>query len=136
MKRFSLLIFTLLLSLNSFSQTGLDSTKIQLDKESAQIIAKALVSYQAKLQEVDQLHTKIDLLNDKINIQSQVTTKLDTQISNLTTTVDGKNRQLSLEREKSNKLQKEVMMSKIVTRIYKIGTYAGIILIPVVLFLK
>lgn len=122
--------------MNSFSQTGLDSTKIQLDKESAQIIAKALVSYQAKLQEVDQLHTKIDLLNDKINIQSQVTTKLDTQISNLTTTVDGKNRQLSLEREKSNKLQKEVMMSKIVTRIYKIGTYAGIILIPVVLFLK
>lgn len=122
--------------MNSFSQTGLDSTKIQLDKESAQVIAKALVSYQAKLQEVDQLHTKIDLLNDKINIQSQVTTKLDTQISNLTTTVDGKNRQLSLEREKSNKLQKEVMMSKIVTRIYKIGTYAGIILIPVVLFLK
>lgn len=75
---------------------------------------------------LDEKNLQIDLYKQKDGLK-------DEKITNLNTIIDKKDQQFSLEREKSDKLLKELKVQKFKTAVYKAGS--GIALIMTVLFL-
>ena len=75
---------------------------------------------------LDEKNLQIDLYKQKDGLK-------DEKIANLNTIIDKKDQQFSLEREKSDKLLKELKVQKFKTGVYKAGS--GIALIMTVLFL-
>ena len=75
---------------------------------------------------LDEKNLQIDLYKQKDGLK-------DEKIANLNTIIDKKDQQFSLEREKSDKLLKELKVQKFKTAVYKAGS--GIALIMTVLFL-
>ena len=75
---------------------------------------------------LDEKNLQIDLYKQKDGLK-------DEKINNLNTIIDKKDQQFSLEREKSDKLLKELKVQKFKTAVYKAGS--GIALIMTVLFL-
>jgi len=75
---------------------------------------------------LDEKNLQIDLYKHKDGLK-------DEKITNLNTIIDKKDQQFSLEREKSDKLLKELKVQKFKTAVYKAGS--GIALIMTVLFL-
>ena len=75
----------------------------------------------------------MDEKNLQINLYKQKDTLKDEKINNLNTIIDKKDQQFALEREKSDKLLKELKVQKFKTAVYKAGS--GIALIMTVLFL-
>ena len=75
---------------------------------------------------LDEKNLQIDLYKQKDGLK-------DEKINNLNVIIDKKDQQFSLEREKSDKLLKELKVQKFKTAVYKAGS--GIALIMTVLFL-
>ena len=114
-------------SLNCFSQNGQDSTKIQLTKPVAQIVAKGLVKYDGQVLEIEELNKQIQLYIDKNMKKDQVIVTLEGKVVNLEAIIVKKDEQFSLERQKSESLLKELKSQKRKTFLYKVGTYIGIV---------
>lgn len=113
-------------SLNCFSQSGQDSTKIQLTRPIADIVAKGLVRYDGQKLEISELNKQIQLYLDKISKKDEVILTLEGKVVNLQTIITKKDEQFSLERQKSESLLKELKKEKRKTFLYKLGTYVGI----------
>lgn len=113
-------------SLNCFSQSGQDSTKIQLTRPIAEVVAKGLVRYDGQVLEISELNKQIQLYLDKISKKDEVITTLEGKVVNLQTIITKKDEQFSLERQKSESLLKELKKEKRKTFLYKLGTYVGI----------
>ena len=113
-------------SLNCFSQSGQDSTKIQLTRPIANIVAKGLVRYDGQKLEISELNKQIQLYLDKISKKDEVILTLEGKVVNLQTIITKKDEQFSLERQKSESLLKELKKEKRKTFLYKLGTYVGI----------
>ena len=79
------------------------------------------------------MYKALDEKNLQINLYKQKDTLKDEKINNLNTIIDKKDQQFALEREKSDKLLKELKVQKFKTAVYKAGS--GIALIMTVLFL-
>jgi hypothetical protein len=75
----------------------------------------------------------LDEKNLQIDLYKQKDSLKDEKITNLNVIIDKKDQQFSLEREKSDKLLKELKVQKFKTAVYKAGS--GIALIMTVLFL-
>ena len=75
----------------------------------------------------------LDEKNLQIDLYIQKDSLKDEKITNLNVIIDNKDQQFSLEREKSDKLLKELKVQKFKTAVYKAGS--GIALIMTVLFL-
>lgn len=71
--------------------------------------------------------------NLQIDLYKQKDSLKDEKITNLNVIIDKKDQQFALEREKSDKLLKELKVQKFKTAVYKAGS--GIALIMTVLFL-
>lgn len=113
-------------SLNCFSQSGQDSTKIQLTRPIAEVVAKGLVRYDGQKLEISELNKQIQLYLDKISKKDEVILTLEGKVVNLQTIITKKDEQFSLERQKSESLLKELKKEKRKTFLYKLGTYVGI----------
>ena len=113
-------------SLNWFSQSWQDSTKIQLTRPIADIVAKGLVRYDGQKLEISELNKQIQLYLDKISKKDEVILTLEGKVVNLQTIITKKDEQFSLERQKSESLLKELKKEKRKTFLYKLGTYVGI----------
>jgi hypothetical protein len=113
-------------SLNCFSQSGQDSTKIQLTRPIADIVAKGLVRYDGQKLEISELNKQLQLYLDKISKKDEVILTLEGKVVNLQTIITKKDEQFSLERQKSESLLKELKKEKRKTFLYKLGTYVGI----------
>ena len=114
-------------SLNCFSQSGQDSTKIQLTRPIADVVAKGLVRYDGQKLEISELNKQIQLYLDKISKKDEVILTLEGKVVNLQTIITKKDEQFSLERQKSESLLKELKKEKRKTFLYKLGTYVGIV---------
>jgi hypothetical protein len=114
-------------SLNCFSQSGQDSTKIQLTRPIAEVVAKGLVRYDGQVLEISELNKQIQLYLDKISKKDEVILTLEGKVVNLQTIITKKDEQFSLERQKSESLLKELKKEKRKTFLYKLGTYVGIV---------
>lgn len=75
---------------------------------------------------LDEKNLQIDLYKQKDSLKNE-------KITNLNVIIDKKDQQFALEREKSDKLLKELKVQKFKTAVYKAGS--GIALIMTVLFL-
>ena len=113
-------------SLNCFSQSGQDSTKIQLTRPIAEVVAKGLVRYDGQVLEISELNKQIQLYVDKVSKKDEVIVTLENKVVNLETIISKKDEQFNLERQKSEELLKELKGQRRTTFMYKVGTYIGL----------
>lgn len=113
-------------SWSCFSQSGQDSTKIQLTRPIAEVVAKGLVRYDGQVLEISELNKQIQLYVDKVSKKDEVIVTLESKVVNLETIITKKDEQFNLERQKSEELLKELKGQRRTTFMYKVGTYIGL----------
>jgi hypothetical protein len=113
-------------SWSCFSQSGQDSTKIQLTRPIAEVVAKGLVRYDGQVLEISELNKQIQLYVDKVSKKDEVIVTLENKVVNLETIITKKDEQFNLERQKSEELLKELKGQRRTTFMYKVGTYIGL----------
>jgi len=113
-------------SLNCFSQSGQDSTKIQLTRPIAEVVAKGLVRYDGLTLEVGEIRKELNLINSKVLLKDEIIFNLNSKVTNLETIILKKDEQFALERKKSEELIKELKGQQRKTFLFKIGTYIGV----------
>ena len=134
MKKLALLVIILFTTLSSFSQTVTKTDSIvPLKVPTAKLVIKDILSGDGAKAELKEVYKVLDEKNLQINLYKQKDTLKDEKINNLNTIIDKKDQQFALEREKSDKLLKELKVQKFKTAVYKAGS--GIALIMTVLFL-
>jgi hypothetical protein len=122
-----------MLSLSSYSQTDttkvivLDTTKVILPTKVARLAFQDLLRYDGAKLEIVELNNVIVLKDQQINLFKQKDTLKDLKISNLEVIINKKDEQFGLERQKSESLLKELKGQRRKTFLYKIGSFAGII---------
>ena len=112
-------------SLNAFSQTATDSTKIQLTKPIAKLVIKDLIKYDGLSKEILSLESIVQESNKKILTQNQLVLNLGTQNTNLEAVI----RQLNAKYDTQARLTKDFELAlkrqKRQSTIYKIGSVVG-----------
>ncbi len=122
-----------MLSLSSYSQTDttkvivLDTTKVILPTKVARLAFQDLLRYDGAKLEIVELNNVIVLKDQQINLFKQKDTLKDLKISNLEVIINKKDEQFGLERQKSESLLKELRGQRRKTFLYKVGSFAGII---------
>ena len=71
------------MSLNAFSQTDTDSTKIQLTKPIAKLVIKDLIQFDGLSVEMQTMQTILTETNNKLITQNELVTNLQLQNNNL-----------------------------------------------------
>ena len=123
-----------MLSLSSYSQTDttkvtvLDTTKVTLPTKVARLAFQDLLRYDGAKLEIVELKNVIGLKDQQINLFKQKDTLKDQKISNLELIINKKDEQFGLERQKSESLLKELKGQRRKTFLYKVGSFAGIIM--------
>jgi len=123
-----------MLSLSSYSQTDttkvivLDTTKVILPTKVARLAFQDLLRYDGAKLEIVELNNVIVLKNQQINLFKQKDTLKDLKISNLEVIITKKDEQFGLEKQKSESLLKELKGQRRKTFLYKVGSFAGIIM--------
>jgi len=118
-----MLIFSLFLSLQSFSQID---TIVPLKLPVARMVIKDLIKSDGIKLELIESYKVIDLQKDQIKLYKQKDTLKDQKINNLELIISMKDEQLSLEKEKSKDLLKELKAQRRKTFLYRVGTFAGL----------
>ena len=134
MNKLMMLVIILLTTFSSFSQTVTKTDSIvPLKVPTAKLVIKDILSGDGAKAELKEVYKVLDVKNLQIDLYKQKDGLKDEKIANLNTIIDKKDQQFSLEREKSDKLLKELKVQKFKTAVYKAGS--GIALIMTVLFL-
>jgi hypothetical protein len=105
----------------------LDTTKVILPTKVARLAFQDLLRYDGAKLEIVELNNVIVLKDQQINLFKQKDTLKDLKISNLEVIINKKDEQFGLERQKSESLLKELKGQRRKTFLYKIGSFAGII---------
>jgi len=105
----------------------LDTTKVILPTKVARLAFQDLLRYDGAKLEIVELNNVIVLKDQQINLFKQKDTLKDLKISNLEVIINKKDEQFGLERQKSESLLKELRGQRRKTFLYKIGSFAGII---------
>ena len=123
-----------MLSLSSYSQTDTtktvvsDTTKVTLPTRVARLAFQDLLRYDGAKLEINEVNKVITLKDEQIGLFKQKDTLKDQKISNLELIINKKDEQFGLEREKSESLLKELKGQRVKTFLYKVGSFAGIIM--------
>tara|TARA_Y100000385_G_scaffold269922_1_gene308459 strand:+ start:368 stop:736 length:369 start_codon:yes stop_codon:yes gene_type:complete len=120
------------MSLQSFSQTVIDSTTIQLKRPIVKLVIKDLIKGDGAKEELSLSIGKINLLEQKVILKDSVIKNLNFQIGNFESIMLTKSDQLSLSRELSKRLQNDLKKQKLKT---KLMGGAGIVAIIGTIFL-
>ena len=111
------LILLTMMSLQSFSQSVIDTTKIQIKKPIARLVIKDLIQGDGNAQEVILLNSKVNTLNQKVVLQDSIIFNLNFQIDNFNSILYSKKSQLDLSQELSKKLQIDLKKQKFKTKL-------------------
>ncbi len=120
--------------MSSYSQTDttkvivLDTTKVTISTKVARLVYQDLIRYDGTKLEIVELNNVIGLKDQQINLFKQKDTLKDQKISNLEVIINKKDEQFGLERQKSESLLKELKGQRRKTFLYKVGSFAGIIM--------
>jgi hypothetical protein len=123
-----------MLSLISYSQTDttkvivLDTTKVILPTKVARLAFQDLLRYDGAKLEIVELNKVIGSKDQQIDLFKQKDLLKDQKISNLELIINKKDEQFGLERQKSESLLKELKGQRRKTFLYKVGSFAGIIM--------
>jgi hypothetical protein len=134
MKKLILLPLLVILSLSSYSQTDttkiivLDTAKVTIPTRIARLVYQDLLRYDG-LKLIDKQKDSIILFKDsQIDLFKQKDVLKDQKIGNLELIITKKDEQFGLERQKSESLLKELKGQRRKTFLYKVGSFAGIIM--------
>ena len=117
MKKLMMLIFLMMMSWSSFSQTATDSTSIQLEKKIAKLIIKDLLLGDSYKNELKLTDTKIGILGQKLILKDSIIFNLESKSNNFESILLSKQDQLSLSQELSRKLQTDLKKQKVKTKL-------------------
>ena len=132
MKKLIPLILLMMMSLQGFSQSVIDTTKIQLKKPIVRLVIKDLITGDGAKSEIKLLSNKLNLLESKVFIKDSVIFSLNERVTNFESMLNTQSDQIALSRELSAKLQLDLKKQKVKT---KLMSGAGIIAIVGVLVL-
>jgi len=120
--------------LSSYSQTDTtktvvsDTTKVILPIRVARLAFQDLLRYDGAKLEIVELNKVINLKDQNISLLNQKDSLKDQKIGNLEVIINKKDEQFGLERQKSESLLKELKGQRRKTFLYKVGSFAGIIM--------
>ena len=117
MKKLIPLIALMMMSLQSFSQSVIDTTKIQLKKPIVRLVIKDLIKGDGNKNELLIVSKKIDLLEKKVVIKDSVINKLNERVINFESMLNTKTNQIALSQELSLKLQTDLKKQKVKTKL-------------------
>ena len=120
-----LLICSVMMSLNAFSQSATDSTKIQLTKPIAKLVIKDLIQFDGLSNEMQVMQNILTETNDKLLVQNQLVTNLQLQVNNYQKIINEQEQQFKIQEQISSQLEIDLKKQKIKT---KITSGAGILL--------
>ena len=113
------------MSLNAFSQSATDSTKIQLTKPIAKLVIKDLIQFDGLSNEMQVMQNILTETNDKLLVQNQLVTNLQLQVNNYQKIINEQEQQFKIQEQISSQLEIDLKKQKIKT---KITSGAGILL--------
>jgi hypothetical protein len=131
MKKLILLTILTLVTLRSFSQTVTKTnvdTVVALKVPVAKLVIKDLMKGDGAIAEVVELNKVVSLKDEQIGLYKQKDSLKEQKIGNLELIITKKDEQFGLERQKSESLFKELKGQRRKTFLYKVGTFAGIIM--------
>jgi len=114
-----------MMSLNAFSQSVTDSTKIQLTKPIAKLVIKDLIQFDGLSTEMQTMQTILTETNNKLLTQGELVTNLQLQNNNLEAVIRGLNTKYETQSNLSKDLEVALKRQKRQSTIYKIGTTVG-----------
>jgi hypothetical protein len=120
--------------LSSYSQTDttnvlvLDTTKVTISTTVARKVYQDLLRYDGAKLEIVELYKKDSLNTQKITLKDSQIDLFKQKIGNLELIINMKDEQFGLERQKSESLLKELKGQRRKTFLYKVGSFAGIIM--------
>ena len=117
MKKLSVLIFLMMMSLKGFSQNVIDTTSIQLKKPIARLVIKDLIKGDGANEELVLNIQKISLLENKVSLKDSVIISLNEQVFNFDNILLTKNNQLTLSQELSKRLERDLKKQKLKTKL-------------------
>ena len=115
-----------MMSLNAFSQSVTDSTKIQLTKPIAKLVIKDLIQFDGLSNEMQVMQNILTETNDKLLVQNQLVTNLQLQVNNYQKIINEQEQQFKIQEQISSQLEIDLKKQKIKT---KITSGAGILLV-------
>ena len=121
-----LLIFTVMISWNSFSQTVTDTTKIVLTKPIAKLVVKDLISFDGLEKTNKTLNQLIVETNNRLDKSLKLNNNLSQQVKNYQLIIGDKDIQLQTSDVLSKELQKELKKEARAKKLYQIGTGIGV----------
>ena len=111
MKKLTLLILLVIVSLKSFSQT--DTTRISLEEQIARLVIKDLIEGDGAKKELSITLEKVSLLNQKIVLKDSIINTNTQQITNYNSIVSQKDSQVMLFQDLSDKLHNDLRKQKL-----------------------
>jgi len=114
-----------MMSLNAFSQTATDSTKIQLTKPIAKLVIKDLIQFDGLSTEMQTMQSILTETNNKLLTQNQLVTNLQLQNNNLESVIRELNAKYDTQARLTLDFEKALKRQKRQSTIYKIGTTVG-----------
>ena len=132
MKKLIPLILLMMMSLQGFSQSVIDTTKIQLKKPIARLVIKDLIVGDGAKEEIKLLSNKLGLLETKIVVKDSVIFNLNERVMNFESMLNTQSSQIALSKELNDKLQLDLKKQKVKT---KLTTGAGILVAAGILLL-
>lgn len=132
MKKLIPLILLVMMSLQGFSQSVIDTTKIQLKKPIARLVIKDLIIGDGAKEEIKLLSNKLGLLETKIVVKDSVIFNLNERVMNFENILNTQSSQIALSKELNDKLQLDLKKQKVKT---KLTTGAGILVAAGILLL-
>ena len=121
-----LLIFSVMMSWNSFSQNVTDN-QIQLTKTIARLVIKDLIQFDGLSDEMQTMQTILTETNNKLLTQGELVANLKTQVENYQSIIENKDSQMVKASELSKELQKELKKQARAKKLYQIGSTVGVV---------
>ena len=114
-----------MMSLNAFSQTATDTTKIQLTKPIARYVIKDLIQFDGLTKEISTVQAILTETNNKLLTQTQLVTNLKTQVLNYQSIIDNKDGQLLAQKNATEAIEKALKKERRAKKLYQVGSAIG-----------
>ena len=134
MKKLIPLILLMMMSLQGFSQSVIDTTKIQLKKPIVRLVIKDLIIGDGAKTEIKLLSNKLNLLENKIVIKDSVINNLNSQINNFNSILFTSKEQFGLAEDLNGKLKLSQKKQRLKTKLT--GGVGIVAIVGVILLLK
>ena len=113
------------MSWSGFSQTAIDSVKIQLTKPVAKLVIQDLIKFDASYMEIETLQQILKETNSKIDTQNELNTNLKSQIETYRIMLSTKDEQLDTSQDMSKELEKAYKKERRLKKFYQITSMVG-----------